>query len=206
MSADDGLSESDFGFSEVATDLNEEFYRLRWSVFEELSEIRVADDPDSIAPELSPFLGHPIALEAATEHPLHEIAFCSDDLQDFEAADFRAPKPVIVRRADGGVITIGDVVEQLSRYFITHKDIILETKAPSLQFTHEIGSGEQVVGIPAYDDTPAPPDTKVVFEGFDGGVSAGHSAVHVQLWADGQEGKSLEYFWKSRADPNQFPI
>ncbi|KAH7074588.1 hypothetical protein BKA63DRAFT_513299 [Paraphoma chrysanthemicola] len=105
-------------FSEVDTAMSEEFDRLRWSVFEDLSTIQVANESESIEPELSSFLGHPIASEPATEDPLHEIAFCSDDLQNFEAADFEAPEPLLVRRADGGIVTIGDVVEQLSRYFV----------------------------------------------------------------------------------------
>jgi hypothetical protein len=194
-------------FSEISTNLSEDFDRLRWPVFEDISEIRVADDSTSIEPELSPFSGYPIASVPATETPLHEIAFSSDDLNKFDSADLEAPEPLLVRRADGGVVTIGDVIEQLSHYFIAHKDVILEAKAPFLQTTHEITeTGEHVVGIPAYDDTPAPPDTKVAFEGVFGGVHAGHHDVHVLLWADGEEGKSLEYFWKGRADPIRFPI
>lgn len=183
--------------SEIDTTMSEEFDRLRWSVFEDISRIQVADDSESI----EPFLGDPIASEPATEDPLHEIAFCSDDLQDFEAADFETPEPLIVRRADGGIVTIGDVVEQLSLYFVTHKDKILEAKSAYLETTHEISeAGEHVVGIPAHENVPAAPDTKVVFEGFFGGISAGHCAVRVQLWAEGEEGKTLDYFWKSRAD------
>jgi hypothetical protein len=194
-------------FSEIDTNMSEEFDRLRWSVFEDISKIQVADDSESIEPELSPFLGHPVASEPATEDPLDEIAFCSDDLQNFEGADFKAPEPLLVRRADGGIITIADVVEQLSHYFITHKDKILEAKSPSIQATHEITEGgEHVVGIPASEGVPAPADTKVVFEEFFGGISAGHYAVPVQLWAEGEEGKSLDYFWKSRADPDEFPL
>lgn len=114
---------------------------------------------------------------------------------------------MLVRRADGGIVTIGDVVEQLSQYSVQHKDFILEHKAPFIQMTHDITEGGvHVVGIPAHDGTPAPPDIKIAFNGFFGGVSAGRYSVNVQLWADGEEGKTLEYFWKSRADPNGFPL
>ncbi|CAG5179354.1 uncharacterized protein ALTATR162_LOCUS9179 [Alternaria atra] len=169
-------------FSEINTTMSEEFDRLRWFIFEDTSKVQVADDSESIEPELSPFLGHPIASKSATEIPLHEIAFCSDDLQNFETADFEAPEPLLVRRADGSVVTIGDVVEQLSRYFVTHKDEILKAKSAFLQRTHEIAEGgEHVLGIPAYKDVLAPPDTKVAFEGFFGGISTGHYALHVLL-------------------------
>lgn len=61
---------SDMGFSELDTSMNEEFSRLRWSVFDDISQIQVADDPDSLTPNLSPFLGHPIASKQ-----LHRILF-----------------------------------------------------------------------------------------------------------------------------------
>jgi hypothetical protein len=91
------------------------------------------------------------------------------------------------------VVTIADIVEQLSRYLISRKDKMLESKSPFLQITDEIkGGGEHVVGIPAYEDVLAPHDTKVAFEGFFGSIEAGNYALSVELWDDGEEGKALE--------------
>jgi hypothetical protein len=152
-------------------------------------------------------LGHSIVSEAATEIPLHEIAFSVWDLDNVELPEYDAPMPVLVRRADGGVITVGDVVQQLSHYFTELKDKILEAKSPFLQMTHEVtATGEHIVGIPAYEDLLAPPDTQVAFEEFFGGIHNGRFAVPVELWADGEEGKSLEYFWKTRVEPDIYSL
>jgi hypothetical protein len=204
--------ESDMGFSEIDTSTSDEFNRLRWSVFEDILQIQVADDPYSLTPNLSPFLGHPIALEAATQDPLHLIALVIETIEEQETWSWKecpiiTPKPLLVRRADGGIITIGDVVEQLSRYIIKNKDLILLAKGPSIQVTHEVTEGgEHVIGIPADDGAPAPPDTKVVFVGFSGMIEAGFYALPVELWAEGEMGKTLEYFGKSQVDSGQFPI
>jgi hypothetical protein len=50
------------------------------------------------------------------EKPLRVIAFCIQVMQEFDFYGFEALKPLLVRRSDGGVVTIADVVEQLSRY------------------------------------------------------------------------------------------
>jgi hypothetical protein len=198
--------------SEIDTAMSDEFDRLQWSVFDDISKIQVANNSTSLTPDLLPFVGHPIASEAATQDPLHEIAFCIEALEEFEAFDYEesdmdAPDPLVVRRADGGIVTIADVVEQLSRYIIVHKDMILEAKSPFVLMTHEITEGgEHVVRLPAYEDVLASPDTKVAFQGFYGNIKAGHYALPVLLWAEGEEGKTLRYFWKSQADPDQFPL
>jgi hypothetical protein len=89
-------------------------------------------------------------------------------------------------------------VEQLSRCIIANKDLILLAKGPSIQVTHEVTEGgEYIVGIPADDGAPALPDTRVAFVGFFGMIEAGFYALLVELWAEGEMGKTLEYFWKS---------
>jgi hypothetical protein len=209
--SDGKISDSDMGFSEFDTTMSEEFLRLRWSVFEDISQIQVADNLDSLTPNLSPFLGHLIASEPATQDPLHSIALVIETIEEQETwsweecKDIITPKPLLVRRADGGVVTIADVVEQFSRYCITNKDLILLAKGPFLHM--RLGSdlgGELVTEIPADDSAPAPPDTKVVFVGFSGVIEAGFYALPVALWAEGEMGKTLEFFWKSRVDPWQF--
>jgi hypothetical protein len=188
--------------------MSAEFARLRWSVFDDVSEIRVEDDPDNINTELLPFWDHAIASKAATEYPLREISFSIDDADEFDSDDFEAPEPRVVRRQDGGVVTIADVVEQLSEYLIENKDKILEAKAADLHWTQWV-DGEQVddVRTPTYDDDESlSSDMKVAFGGFFGGVQSWDTVVPVELWADGQDGKSLEYFWKSRTNPEGFPV
>jgi hypothetical protein len=201
-------SDDPMASSETYNDMSDEFGRLRWSIFDDVSKIRVEDDPDNIDTELLPFWDHAVASKAATEYPLHEISFSISDADEFDSDGFEAPEPRVVRRVDGGVITIADVVEQLSQYLIENKDKILEAKAADLHWSHWV-DGERVgdVGTPEcdYDDPPSS-DRRVAFEGFFGGVQSRNTVVPVELWGDGQEEKSLEYFWKSRANPEEFPI
>lgn len=132
-------------------------------------------------------MGHTIASEAATEIALHEIAFCIDVCQNVDAPGYEAPKRLLVRSTDGGVVTIADVVEKLSRYLIEHKDKIVEAKSPFLQMTHEVTEeGEHVSSMPANEDLLAPPDTKVAFAGFFGSIEIGRYVLPVELWAEGE--------------------
>lgn len=194
-------------FGTVETAMSDAFNRIRWSVFEEVSSICVVDDPNSLTPRLSPFLGHPIAAEAASVIPLREMVFCIQILMEVEIPDdCERVESLFVRRADGDIVTVADVVEQLSGYFIANRDDILEAKAPFLYMTHEMEDGMHVVGIPALGSYPIPDDTKVFFDGFHGDIEVGECALNVDLWAAGEDGRSVEYYWKSRARPYEFPM
>ncbi|KAF2274489.1 uncharacterized protein EI97DRAFT_381433 [Westerdykella ornata] len=157
--------------------MSEAFHSLRWPVFEDISNIRVASDPDSAEPELLPFEGHPIAAEAATKIPLKEIAFSLEVLDNYEAAEFEAPDRVFVRGADGGIVTVADVVKQLSAYFIAHKEAILEAKFPFLDFDKDNLS-----------------NTRVFFDGFTFIIEPGMYSLPVELWAEGENGESANHW------------
>jgi hypothetical protein len=76
--------------------------------------------------------------------------------------------------------------------------------SPFLQMTHGIIDGEHVIGISAHEsDKFASTDTKVVFHGFFGSIEVGLYAILVELWAEGEEDESLEYYWKSRTKPEE---
>lgn len=92
------------------TSMSHAFDRLRWSIFEGLSKILVADDPKSPGPSLLPFIGHPIAAKAATDKPLHQLEIDIDAITKSEAYFDERPEPCTICRADGGVITVEDVV------------------------------------------------------------------------------------------------
>jgi hypothetical protein len=70
-----------------AIPLNEAFERLRWSVFENVSNILVLDGPKTQKPGLSPFDGHAIASRPASDIPLIKIAFSIDELNEFAALE-----------------------------------------------------------------------------------------------------------------------
>lgn len=192
MSASSQIPDSHHDWAITETRFNEaEFSRIRWSVFEPVGLAQVEADEESPYRSASPLPSHPIASLPATVTPLIKIAFTLSDLDDHEAYDYTeeesAPGPVYVNREDGGVVTILDVVEQLSPYLIAHKDAILEVKAPFIASTHEVVDGMHVAGIPAHDGSMPPADTKVWFHGFFGQVEVGTYSVPVELLADGED-------------------
>jgi hypothetical protein len=109
--------------------------------------------------QLSPFHGHATTAALATEVFVYQIGFSIESLDDVEAPYYKAPRRLIVCRADGGALTISDVVEQLSPYLNDHKDNILEAKAPLLQINPTVSSYEDILG-----------DIKSFFTGFSPGV------------------------------------
>jgi hypothetical protein len=159
--------------------------RLRWSIFEDVSIILVLDDPRSQNPYFSPFVGHAIAAEPASQIPLTKIAITNWYIDDYCLYDYEPPDPLLVSRADGGTVTVADVVEQLSAYFASHREDIF--------MVLELYSGKKpcrfvVDGKVEYDPTLAggeeiSADTKVFFDGFVGIVQP-DSALPVQLCAE----------------------
>ena len=80
---------------------------------------------------------------------------------------------LVVRRADGGVVTVADVVGQLSAHFIKHKDEILGANDAMIV---------QVVTV----------DTKFFFNKIFSDIEADQVALPVLLWADSELGESVE--------------
>jgi hypothetical protein len=182
-----------------AIPLNDAFERLRWSIFEDVSRILVLDEPESRSPGLSPFEGHTIAAEPASEIPLTEIAFSIDELNEFHAngiPGFQRPKPVLVSRADGGTVTVADVVQQLSVYFLSHKEDILTAKEAYLEeSTSDCGTDDEQVGtttIGKGHGAHKPANRRVFFDGFFGIIEPTMKALPVLLWAKGEGSSSLD--------------
>jgi hypothetical protein len=161
--------------------MSEAFNRLRWSVFEDISTILVAPTSEDSGAAWLPFLNHPIAAEPASEIPLREIGLTCEVLGDYDGLDdndewYEAPDAWIVQREDGGIVTVGDVVEQLPRHLFAHKKEILEFIAPMLNIT----PGD------------LPEDTRIFFDGFTHAISPRDNDVGVSLWAEGQDGMSVD--------------
>jgi hypothetical protein len=156
-----------------AISINDEFNRLSWSIFENISNIRVLGGPKTSNLDLLLFVGHAIATESPSQIPLTEIAFLIYDLaaHHSEFSEYTAPEDLRVSRADSGIITVQDVVEQLSVYFETHKEDILMAKE---------------------DDEETTADTRVFFEGFFGMIEPISPSLPVILWAEGENGFTYE--------------
>lgn len=186
-------------FGTVDTVMNPAFDRLRWSVFEDVSNTRVVEDLDSPHPELFPFLDHQIAGEPATKIPLREIPINIEALITWETSDYERPERLTVHRADGRAVTVGDVVKQLSGYIIANKDDILEATAPYLSmWTQNAGDATNVTNIPALGHYDISDDTRAFFNGFNSEISVNDVSVNVLLWVEGQFGETFDDFWKLR--------
>ena len=98
----------------VPNAMNRAFTRLRWSVFDPPSITLVVDSPAAPNSPLVHSIGHPIAVLPATDVPLREIPFYINPPTEWEHPDHQYPEKLIVRWEDGGVVSVGDVVEQLS--------------------------------------------------------------------------------------------
>jgi hypothetical protein len=151
-----------------ATAPHDAFHRLRWSIFEDVSTILVLDDPRSQNPSFSPFVGHAIAAEPASQIPLTKIAIINSYVNKYDLYDYESPEPLLVSRADGGTVTVADVVEQLSAYFASHREdifMVLEL------YLDKMPCRLLVDGKVEYDPTilasgeEISPDTKVFFNG-----------------------------------------
>ncbi|KAI4613389.1 uncharacterized protein J4E87_009856 [Alternaria ethzedia] len=175
--------------------LNEAFERLRWSVFKDITNILVLDDPKTA---LSPFDGHAIASKSASGIPLTKIAFSIDELNQFAALEtgfsddefdepgfeenrrYQRPEPLLVTRADGGTVTVADVVQQLSVYFLTHKEDILMAKAYTNGDMSDHGADDdQAATNTLAKDQGASPGTRVFFDGFFGIIEPSMDSVPV---------------------------
>ncbi|RYN29899.1 hypothetical protein AA0113_g698 [Alternaria arborescens] len=166
---DNSLNRNGLNNDRGTTAPHDAFIRLRWSIFEDVSTILVLDDPRSQNPSFSPFVGHAIAAEPASQIPLTEIAITNSYIDWYDHYDYESPEPLLVSRADGGTVTVADVVEELSAYFTSHREDIfmvleLYLKKRPCRFV--------VDGNVEYDPTilasgeEISPDTKVLFNGF----------------------------------------
>ncbi|PVH95052.1 hypothetical protein DM02DRAFT_618148 [Periconia macrospinosa] len=185
------------------------FDRLRWPIFDDISNIQVMDDPDCLTTTLSPFLDHSIAEEPATDACLVEMLFNVGALLEFEGLDFEPPDDLVVSRDDGGTVTVGDVVAQLHEYFNVHKQDILQCLAPVYNTRQSTTDGKRETVIEASGNLyqAIPEGKKVFFNGFGAGIIEPHApVVEVELWCEGQDGRSAEYYWKSRASPLEYPL
>jgi hypothetical protein len=172
-SSDDSDNESAIDYG-VETTLSEAFNRLRWSVFDHPSKIQVHQDLSRHSPDLLPFHNHPIAGQPATEPPCYKIAFTIEALSYIETPGYKRPRRLMVQRADGNVVTIADVVEQLSPYFNEHREDILWVKAPMLNIPSNSTRYDEEVW-----------DTKFFFEGFSWGVIEDeYYAIGVEVQAE----------------------
>jgi hypothetical protein len=87
---------------------------------------------------------------------------------------------VTVRRKDGGVFTIGDVVKQRSPYFLANQSDILKAKAPFLNTSLE----------------DLPEKTRIFFDGVFGIITPHKLHLGIELWIEGEDGESVEQHFK----------
>ncbi|GJC90715.1 hypothetical protein ColLi_13553 [Colletotrichum liriopes] len=117
--------------------------RLYWPVYRDISEVQVFDDPeeDEEHSPKRPFLGHPLAKERVTNYSLTEllvgIGFQEEkECHTLDNDEYEDPK-LLVKREDGGTITIEDFVMQVHSFLLKHKEETLELWDELLERVHE---------------------------------------------------------------------
>jgi hypothetical protein len=118
------------------------------------------------------------------------------ELDAYYGPNYESPEPVFVSKADGDIMAVEDVVEQLSAYFKTHRDGILMVKEG---FSGKRPCRFVLDGKVEYDTIATlgecenmSADTKVSFEGFLGIVEPTMESLPVRLWAEGQDPSTLD--------------
>jgi hypothetical protein len=105
---------------------------------------------------------------------------------------------LFVRRADNGIGTIRDVVEQLSPYFLAHKEDILMIEDYTLRsIINTVGADgkEYPSTTPTLGDgDDIPYEQRVFLNAFSGDVFHSMRSVGVELYAEGESGISLEQY------------
>ena len=92
-----------------------------------------------------------------------------ENLDDYEAFEDVSPRLLSVRRADSGIVTVADVVEQLSTHLIAHKGEILEATEPLIHAETRGAAGELRTSNPALPvDQEIPVGTRIFFNRFFG--------------------------------------
>lgn len=85
--------------------------------------------------KLSPLVGHAIASELAMTIPMARMSVYSVLLADFDETDYnddagtdfyQDPPHLVIRRPDGGAVTVGDLVEHVHPYLKANRDDIVE--------------------------------------------------------------------------------
>ncbi|KAF9877959.1 hypothetical protein CkaCkLH20_04535 [Colletotrichum karsti] len=101
---------------------------LYWPVFGDISEVEVCEVAKDFTSERRPFEGHPMADEPATNYGLTEMIVRIDQLAtDNVHSDGRGEDPeLVIKRDDGGPVTIGDFVTQAHPFFNLHKETYME--------------------------------------------------------------------------------
>ncbi|KAI2488222.1 hypothetical protein Ptr902_02355 [Pyrenophora tritici-repentis] len=158
-SDNESSNESAMEYENVMT-VSDDFDSLCWYVFGGTSHIQVYSDPSNkCTSSLSLFHGHPIEKAPATSPPCHKLAFSIETRSYIETPGYKKPRRLVVLGIDGGIVTISDVVEQLSPYIRANKEDIFWVLGPTIQFDPPLSP---------YQDTPV--NTNIWSSGFSFGV------------------------------------
>ncbi|KAI2637852.1 hypothetical protein GGS26DRAFT_588221 [Hypomontagnella submonticulosa] len=116
------------------------FLRLKWPLFQPLTDIRVLDIDAAGEPHWTPLfsrapgLQHTIALEPVTDPLRTRIAVVLDPVdtweywEDADASD-KKPAPLILEGREGGTITLGQFVTEVHTYIAGLRGLLQEALA-----------------------------------------------------------------------------
>ncbi|KAI1379063.1 hypothetical protein F4677DRAFT_465307 [Hypoxylon crocopeplum] len=116
------------------------FLRLKWPLFQPLSNTKVLDFDEAGEPHWTPLFGaapgqhHAIVSEPVTDPPRTRMTVVLDPVdtweywQDADIFDQR-PAPLTLENKDGGAVTLGQFVTEVHAYIAALRDLLLEAMA-----------------------------------------------------------------------------
>lgn len=158
-------------------------------------------------PTIEPLAGHPIEEENVTEPPVSRIAVTIMVLEDKNANDedeeeFRywPPPPLVIEKDDRSAIKVRDFVTEVHAYLNANKEAIIEAKGELLGEEVDLGDGWKAAEVgPELDEDEILEKSCYIFDG----VQEDHYNpelfyVCVDIWADGEDGQTVEEHWQKK--------
>jgi hypothetical protein len=184
----------------------DELYHLRWDIFDDVNQIKVATETSGRKPSLSPFFSHPLASESIADPPVSRLEVRIQSLVEKHRYDkasqwrYTPPDPLIIEPTHSNYVTFYDFVTQVHWYMNAHKQEIITVKAELYGGLPDSGDDWQptVINAPSKFGGKMPANTRFFFDNVDDVSAGGKIVLDVEIFAVGEDGRSAEEFWNDR--------
>jgi hypothetical protein len=110
------------------------------------------------------------------------------------------PPPLVLEKEDGSAITVRDFVTKVHAYFNENKEAVIGAKGEELGEEIDLEDGWKATGVgPELDEDNTMERACYIFDS----VLENHRdpallKVSVEIWADGEDGQTVEEYWQER--------
>jgi hypothetical protein len=176
--------------------------RLRWSLLGPVEGVMIEDGLKEDGTEkLRPFLSHALAMEDVAVPPTSRLSIYNKDVNTYMFYDRvpaeQQPRPVVIEHADGTSISIKEFVIAVHAFMSQHKDMVIDNRkflvrAPLLPI--EVPEPESA------DLNFDPSKHDLLFRRASGTSFETGMLVSIEVFLEGEMGKTTEIFWKDQRD------